>query len=608
MAAGLGAVIPWQNALQHVADLLESNHFPAPMTPLSALLGSARFRPFFICQFLGAFNDNLYKNGMIVLLTFQAAGWTKLSPALIANLAAGLFILPFFLFSALAGQMADKFDKAALSRWVKVIEILIMAVAFGGFLAQSLIALLFALFLLGAHSTLFGPVKYALLPQHLRPEELMAGNALVEAGTFVAILAGTLAGGLLAASEAAHLWIPAAGLVVAAAGYAAARRIPPAPAPVPNLALSLNPIASTAEVLRFARRDATVFAAILAISWFWLYGALFLAQVPAYAKHVLGGGETTVTLLLAIFTLGIGSGSLLCHKLSAGRVERGLVALGALGLTVFGLDVAFASPTPDPQLLVVPTTLRDLLARSSTWHVLLDIFCLGSFGGLYIVPLYALVQSWSAEAERARIMAATNILNALYMVVGALAAAALLSAGLTIPALFGGGAVLNGALALALLIRHPNFLDATQAWLRRRASVQLECDGLAHLPTTGPALLVGRPGQSIAFPLILTVGQRPIDWVRDAGSPLRAALSAGRLVAYQPDAPPGAEGGHSDVIQLWHSLSGITAPLLVVSTTAAPSEDRPRKRIYMSISPPVAPFPASPEEFARALASCGEPK
>jgi MFS family permease len=429
----------------------------------SALLRSRRFLPLFVTQFLGAFNDNLYKNGMVVLLVFQAERWTTIPPALLGNIAAGIFILPFFLFSATAGQLADKFDKARLARLVKILEIAIMAVALVGFMAHSLAGLLTALFLLGCHSTLFGPVKYALLPQHLRPEELVGGNALVEAGTFVAILAGTLAGGLLAAAPAGQLWIPGAGLAVAAVGYLASRGIPPAPPPAPGLAISLDPFSATWRTIGFARESATVFLAILGISWFWLYGALFLAQFPAYAKTVLGGGEGTVTLLLATFTVGIGIGSLLCERLSRGRVELGLVPFGSIGLTLFGLDLALASPAGPPAATL---EVASLLAQSGTWRLLADLTLLGTFGGFFIVPLYALIQSRSAVEHRARVIAANNIMNAAFMVAGALAAAGLLGAGLSIPALFGLAVVLNAAVAIYIYLRVPEFLLRFRLWLR----------------------------------------------------------------------------------------------------------------------------------------------
>lgn len=427
------------------------------------LLKTRRFAPFFATQFLGAFNDNLFKNALVVLLTFRAASWTTLAPEILANLAAGIFILPFFLFSATAGQLADKYDKATLARLVKVLEMLIMGVSAAGFWLHSLPVLLVALFLLGCHSTLFGPVKYAILPQHLHSDELVGGNALIEAGTFVAILIGTLAGGLLAGSVGHPAWIALGGLGVAALGYLTSRGIPAAPAPDPELRVNPNPFTETWRNIRFAREDRGVYLAILGISWFWLYGALFLAQFPAYAKKVLGGGEPVVTLLLATFTVGIGLGSLLCERLSGKHVEIGLVPLGSIGLTLFGIDLAFASPGLPPA--GAPLGVGALLGFAWAWRVLFDLVMLGMFGGFFIVPLYALVQVRSAPAHRARVIAANNILNALFMVAGALGAAGLLGSGLAIPALFGVAALGNAAVAIYIYGRVPEFLLRFRAWL-----------------------------------------------------------------------------------------------------------------------------------------------
>ena len=439
------------------------------MSHQSHLLRTQRFLPLFVTQFLGALNDNVLKNALVVLLTFQAAQWTTLAPEVLANLAAGIFILPFFLFSATAGQLADKFDKARLARLVKLLEIAIVLVAGAGFALHSLATLMGSLFLLGLHSTLFGPVKYAILPQHLKSEELVGGNALIEAGTFVAILLGTLLGGLLAGAEGATRIITLAGLGIAIAGYLASRRIPSAPPPAPDLALNLNPFSETWRNIRFARENRTVFLSILGISWFWLYGALFLAQFPAYAKNVLGGGETAVTLLLAMFTLGIGIGSLLCERLSVGRVEIGLVPLGSIGLTLFGLDLAFASPAaPYATEPLGGIGALALLGMAGSWRLLADLMLIGLFGGLFIVPLYALVQQRSSESHRARVIAANNIFNALFMVAGALAAALLLSAGLGIPALFGVAAVCNAAVAVYIYGLVPEFRERFMVWIGRR--------------------------------------------------------------------------------------------------------------------------------------------
>jgi 1-acyl-sn-glycerol-3-phosphate acyltransferase len=477
------------------------------------LLKTRRFAPFFGTQFLGAFNDNLFKNALVVMLTFHAASWTDLKPEVLANLAAGIFILPFFLFSASAGQLADKYDKAMLARLVKVLEIAIMIVAAVGFQVHSLSVLLFALFLFGLHSTLFGPVKYAILPQHLKEDELVGGNALVEAGTFVAILLGTVAGGLLAGAADAPTWVAAGGFGVAVAGYLASRGIPVAPAPEPGLRVNPNPLTETWRNVKFAQENRSVFLSIMGISWFWLYGALFLAQFPAYAKNVLGGAEAVVTLLLAVFSVGIGVGSLLCERMSAKRVEIGLVPFGSIGLTLFGLDIAFASPAT--VVASAPLGFADFLAQPWAWHVLLDLAMLGMFGGFFIVPLYALVQVRSAPEHRARIIAANNIFNALFMVVGALAAAALLDRGLSIPVLFGVAAVCNAAVALFIYKLVPEFLLRFIVWLLVHSVYRLEKKDVERIPEEGPALLVCNHVSFVDALLIMAACRRPIRFVMD---------------------------------------------------------------------------------------------
>ena len=477
------------------------------------LLKTKRFRPFFLTQFLGAFNDNLFKNALVVLLTFQSAQWTAMRPEVLANLAAGIFILPFFLFSASAGQLADKYDKAMLARMVKVLEMGIMLVAAAGFALHSLAVLMAALFLLGLHSTLFGPVKYAILPQHLKEEELIGGNALVEAGTFVAILIGTLAGGLLAGAGVDPVWVAGAGFVVAALGWLASRGIPAAPAPAPQLVVSPNPLTETWRNIGFARENRTVFLSILGISWFWLYGALFLAQFPAFAKNVIGGGEGAVTLLLATFTIGIGIGSLLCERMSAKNVELGLVPFGSIGLTLFGLDLGIAAMplSAGPE----PLAVGALLAHGSTWRILFDLFMIGLFGGFFIVPLYALVQLRSAPEQRARIIAANNIMNALFMVVGAGAAAGLLGAGLSIPVLFAVAAVCNAAVAFFIYGLVPEFLLRFLAWLLIHTFYKLKKRGIEHIPHEGAALVVCNHVSFVDPVILMAISPRPIRFVMD---------------------------------------------------------------------------------------------
>lgn len=610
------------------------------MSGQSHLLTTRRFLPFFGTQFLGAFNDNLYKNALIVLLTFQASSWTTLRPELLANLAAGIFILPFFLFSATAGQLADKYDKAMLARRVKLLEIVIMFVVGAGFALHSLTILMAALCLLGLQSALFGPVKYAILPQHLKPCELIGGNALVEAGTFVAILIGTIAGALVAALEEGALWITVVGVLVAVAGYLTSRGIPEAPAPAPELRINLNPLTETWRNIGFARENRTVFLAILGISWFWLYGALFLAQFPAYAKNVLGGSETAVTLLLAVFTIGIGTGSMLCERLSGKMVELGLVPFGSIGLTLFGLDLAFASPSAPP--VGAALGAMALLADPGMWRVLFDLLGLGLFGGFFIVPLYALIQTRSQVEIRARIIASNNILNALFMVLGALAASALLGAGLSIPALFGVAAVCNAAVAVYIYKLVPEFLLRFVVWMLIHSVYRLEKRGVEHIPDEGAAVLVCNHVSFVDALILAAACQRPIRFVmdyrifrwpvlsfvfragraipiasekEDAALKARAfdevsrALAAGELVCIFPEGSVTASGemqpfrpGVTQIITrdpvpvIPMALSGLWGSIFSRkggSVLSKPWKVRPFRKIRLQVSAPVAPVDAT---------------
>lgn len=477
------------------------------------LLSSQRFAPLFVTQFLGAFNDNLFKNALVVLLTFHTAQWSSLSAGVLANLAAGIFILPFFLFSALSGQLADKYDKALLARFTKLLEVLIMLLALWGFIEHSLSILLAALFLLGLQSTLFGPIKYALLPEHLKRDELLGGNALIEAGTFVSILLGTLAGGLLAGWLPNPLWIAAAGILVALVGLASSLLIPRAPAPAPDLRLQVNLFKATWDTIGFARQERSVFLSILGISWFWLFGALFLTQLPGFTQQVLGGQETMVTVLLAIFTLGIGSGSLLCERLTSRLVEIGLVPLGSIGLTLFSFDLFFAAPLQSAA--EAPLSLSVLLGQWSTWRVMFDLLMIGLFGGLFIVPLYALVQLRSNEAQRARIIAANNILNALFMVAGSLLAIAGLSAGLSIPTLFLLAALCNSLVAIYIYSLVPEFLIRLLAWLLVKTLYRLRVRGSNQIPDQGAALIVANHVSFADAVILMGSTPRPIRFVMD---------------------------------------------------------------------------------------------
>ena len=483
------------------------------MSSQFGLLHERRFLPFFLTQFLGAFNDNLFKNALVVLITFQAARYTALSPGVLVNLAAGIFILPFFLFSASAGQLADKYEKSRLIRLIKFAEILVMGLAALAFAVDSLGLLLTTLFLMGTQSSLFGPVKYAILPAHLREHELVGGNALVESGTFVAILLGTIAGGLMIATADGALSVSLAALAVAIGGYLASRHIPAAPIADAALAIGWNPLTETWRNIRFARSNRTVFLSILGISWFWFYGALFLSQFPGYAREMLGGDEHTVTLLLAVFSVGIGVGSLLCERLSGRHVEIGLVPFGSIGLSLFALDLWWVSPAAAHAGMPLPIGI--VLEQALTWRVMFDLVMIGAFGGLFIVPLYALVQSRSDAACRSRVIAGNNILNAAFMVVAALLGAVLLAAGATIPQLILLTAVLNAAVAIYIYSLVPEFLLRFIVWLLVHLVYRLRIDGEAHVPMKGPALIVANHVSFVDALVIMAACRRPIRFVMD---------------------------------------------------------------------------------------------
>lgn len=430
------------------------------------LLSERRFLPLFITQFLGAFNDNVLKNAMVILIIFQGARMSSIDPALMVNACAGLFILPFFLFSATAGQLADKYEKSRLIRLVKQLEIGIMVIAAVGFWLPNLPLLLISLFLMGMHSTLFGPLKYSILPQHLHEEELIGGNALIESGTFLAILLGTILGGtLIGLGEDGRHYASAACFTIAVFGYAASRGIPAAPAPAPELRVNWNPLTETWRNLSFTRQDRSVFLAILGISWFWFYGAMFLSQFPAFAKDNLGGGESVVTLLLALFSVGIGLGSLLCEKISRRQIEPGIVPLGSIGLTAFAIDLYFAAPVA---VNATGLSAAQFLAQPGSLRVLADLVLIGVFGGFYCVPLYALIQTRSDANMRSRVIAGNNILNALFMVVAAVLAIVLLGAGCSVPQLFLVTAILNAFIAAYIYTLRPEFIKRFCKWLARK--------------------------------------------------------------------------------------------------------------------------------------------
>jgi 1-acyl-sn-glycerol-3-phosphate acyltransferase len=485
-----------------------------PESPFS-LLRQRRFGPFFLTQFFAAFNDNVYKNALIILIAFQTAGNNRAHADTLVNLSVALFILPLFLFSATAGQLADKYEKSRYIRLVKLMEIVVMGLAVVAFNIGSIPLLIGLLFLMGTQSTLFGPVKYGILPQHLAVDELIAGNGMVEMGTFLAILLGTLTGGvLIGVPETGVVMVSVTVITLACLGLLSSLGIPTAGAAAPDLRINWNPFTETWRMLVFARGNRTVFLSILGISGFWMIGATYLAQLPNYTRVNLGGNEQVVTLLLALFTVGVGIGSVLCERLSGHKVELGLVPFGAIGLTVFGIDLFFAVPhgTATAAALDAAAYLRTGAGHA---RVLFDIFSLGLFGGFYIVPLYALVQQRSEPSHRSRVIAANNIINSLFIVCSAVLAIGLLNAGLSIPQLFLVIALMNTAVALYIFTRVPEFLMRFIVWLLIRTAYRIRKEGLGHVPATGPVVLVCNHVSLVDALVIAGCVRRPVRFVID---------------------------------------------------------------------------------------------
>ena len=479
-----------------------------------ALLRQRRFAPLFWVQFLGAANDNLLKFAFTLLATYAAANWGGIDPHFAGFLIGALFIAPFVLFSATSGQLADKLEKSRFIRRIKDAEVAVALVGGAGLALQSAPLVYLAIFLLGLQSTVFGPVKYSYLPQHLDAHELTGGNGLVEMGTFVAILLGTIGAGVLVGEfgERGAPVTAAAVLAIAVLGRFAAQAVPHSPPADPSLVIRWNPVAETWANLKIARGDAAVFNSIVGISWLWFFGSIFLTSFTPYARENLGGNEGVVTFLLAVFSVGIGIGSLACEKLSRRRVEIGLVPLGSIGMTLFAVDLFFAStafaPLRDGRLL-------QFLAAPGAWRIVADLALLALSAGLYSVPLYALIQSRAERSHVARIVAANNILNAVFLVTASLAAAAQLAAGLTIPQLFLVTALMNAAVALYIYRLVPEFLLRFVAWALTHTLYRLRAVDTDRIPAEGAAVLACNHVSFVDAMVIMGESPRPIRFVMD---------------------------------------------------------------------------------------------
>ncbi|MEX1311366.1 MAG: MFS transporter, partial [Candidatus Sulfomarinibacteraceae bacterium] len=498
------------------------------------LLGERRFWPLFWTQFLGAFNDNLFKNALVILVAYRSMSLMGIASQEIVVACAGIFILPFFLFSATAGQLADRFAKWRLIRLVKIWEIGVMALAGVGFAFDNLALLLIVLFLMGMQSTFFGPAKYSILPELLGEKDLVAGNALVAGATFLAILLGTITGGLVIAGG--DRWVSRLGLMVVAVavvGYVTSRFVQKTPAANPELAVRLNPVTPTIEILGVTRSVRSVFLSVLAISWFWFLGASFLSLLPNFSKDVMFGSETVVTLYLSTFCVGIGIGSMLCETFSKRRLELGLVPLGSIGMSVFAIDLAiaggrFLGPL-DGHLMGIAEYLR----QPGAVRVLVDLFMIAVSAGFYTVPLMSFIQLRTPADRRSRVIAGNNIINSALMVASSVALVALLAAGRTIQSLFFGLGVLNAVVAVYIYTVIPEFLLRFVAWITANLLYRLRVVGGEKIPDEGPAVLVANHVSFVDWLVFASVSSRPVRFVMTheyAALPLARFLMRGAKV------------------------------------------------------------------------------
>jgi 1-acyl-sn-glycerol-3-phosphate acyltransferase len=479
-----------------------------------ALLAERRFAPFFWTQFLGAANDNIFKFAFTVLATYHAADWGGLDPKLAGPIIGGLFILPFVLFSATAGQLADKYDKAALTVVVKNMEIAFMLLISAGFVWHISALLFVGVFLMGCHSTLFGPVKFAYLPQHLADSELTGGNGMIEMGTFTAILLGSMMGGFLVKLDGnGVVYVAAISLLLAVVGRITAGMVPLSPPPAPSLIINWNPATETWANLKIAHGNPAVFNSLIGNSWFWFMGSIFLTSMTGFAKEVLGGDEMVVLLLMGLFTVGIGVGCMLCEKMSGHKIEIGLVPFGSIGMTVFSVDLYFASNglAPSGALVNVGTFVQ----HWAHIRVMADLFLMAMFAGFFSVPLYAMMQARSEPSYRARIIAANNILNAIFMVIASVLAAMLLKVGLSLPELYLVVGVMNAVVAIYIFMLIPEFLMRFLVWILIHTFYRVDQRGLQNIPDEGPCLLVCNHVSFVDALVIAGCIRRPVRFVMD---------------------------------------------------------------------------------------------
>lgn len=470
------------------------------------LITQRRFLPYFCTQFLGAFNDTIYKNALAIFITYI---FISENQGILLNVAAVAFILPFFLFGSTAGQLAEKYEKSALIQKIKLAEIGIVLLGCVALYTQSVPWMLFTLFALGTQSAFFGPIKYSILPQHVARHEILSANAYVESGTFTAILLGTILGGLLAKDVALHALLMISMIGVAVTGWLCSRLIPPAKPAKSGLKLSFNLWRSSMAILKMVRADPPVFKAILANSWFWFFGSVVLTQFPVFAEQVLSGNAAVATLLLATFSIGIGLGSFACSKLSAGHVEIGLVPLGAIGISIFTWQLSNTSMPSSEQL----RTLAELMAVPGAWAVVFNMTMIAFSAGMFIVPLYAYLQIRSDPEKRSRTIAANNIINAIFMVSAGILGASMLALGYNVLDIFKVSAILNLLVTIYILYSIREYFLRLVSWCLTHTVYRIDKQGLHNIPADGPALLVCNHVSFVDPAILFGVIPRPSRYV-----------------------------------------------------------------------------------------------
>jgi 1-acyl-sn-glycerol-3-phosphate acyltransferase len=476
------------------------------------IITNVKFRSFFWTQFLGALNDNLFKNALIVLITFRGVEMFGLNAASLVAVASGIFILPFFLFSPLAGQIADRFEKSKVIRTAKFFEILIMLVASLGFFFQNYYLLLLVLFFMGTQSTFFGPVKYSLIPNLVHEDELTEGNAFIELGTFLAILIGTITGGVIAAQSGVDHVIGICIIFVALFGYFTSRNIPASELGDPQLIIKKNPFPEFISLFKLARKNKVIFNSILGISWFWFFGAGVLSVLPIYVKEYLGANEDVVTLFLAMFTLGIGLGSVLSEYFSFKRVELGIVPIGSIGMTIFLLDLFFVTIPWSPGAAEA-ISLSYFTQFFQSWRLIIDFFLMSVFGGIFIVPLYTILQERSEAKTRSRVIAANNILNAVFMVLASILVLIFYNLNFNTAQVFATLALLNFVVAVYIYGIVPEFTLRFYSWILSKILYRVKVTGLENIPKNGACILASNHVSYVDWILIAGACKRPARFI-----------------------------------------------------------------------------------------------